>query len=213
MTPSPSGGGPFLARTSEITVVARGCLAPCGLTSLPSIDRPHPLSAPKHGVDDEWTRWPTHQGWSWKTRTRRGWMNFLQWIPGSVASSGQLIGGVSECPLSSVGLGLGKLYPPQQCLLLCHSLTRSLFSSPCRCCRCPFFHHAKSFLFDYSRHSLYHCVYLFCCGWRSSAIIASGNCIDHASKLGQRCWQQRFTMKTQTPPSPNVSLRRSFPSH
>src|SRR2546423_1074249 len=28
-----------------------------------------------------------------------------------------------------------------------------------------------------------------CCGCRSSAIIGSENCIDHASKLGQRCWQ------------------------
>lgn len=130
MTPSPSGGGPFLARTSEITMVARGCLAPCGLTSLPSIDRPHPLSAPKHGVDDDQCADAVaHASRLVVENTHATRMDeFFAVDPRQccvVRAINWRCVSASICPLSSAGLGLGKLHPPQQCLLLCHSLTHS----------------------------------------------------------------------------------------
>ena|SRR5438105_2860121 len=124
-----------------------------------------------------------------------------------VRAAGELIGGVS--PLLT---WLWERCSRHSTHLPTHSLTRSLFFIDCRC-RCRLFTISvipSRSLFSSLVVTLL-CIW-DCCGCRSSAIIGSGNCIDHASKLGQRCWQQRFTMKTQTHPSPNVSLRKYFPS-
>ena len=194
MTPSPSGVHSWHAR-SENFRSSKGVSCPCVITCCVATDRPHPLSAARHGAAKGPIRGrggPRLNESSWKHATQLKLRTAQHTDHPSVVTAAACteINWPSGSPLSSIGAAaLGALCPPQHPSRL---FTRSLasHSSSVDLSVAVLLSLVQSLIHRLQFSSLVKVdlyVYWICCGCRSSALTASGNWIDHASTLGQRC--------------------------